>query len=368
MVEASVFECALPLPHLLSLGPITYASRDYVVLRLVTDDGFVGKAIGYSRYTPLFESLSTLAEQLRGMPADPAMVSSALMKRFSPGWAALVRAVSLIEIALQDIDAAARGLPLQEALGGRPVDRAVPLMAVAGYFQDRRSEGEILDEVRHFIDDGFTIVKYMVQGVDHDDDLRRLRAVKEILPSRVSLAADLHGVFDSAEQLAVLATAWRDLDLAFIEDPVPSFELETVARCARGDLPIASGEDLVAPSLYEFLLDGGVSHLRVDATTIGGFATAWEGIGRAARHGTPVLPHVWPHLHAPMAFSSESVVAIEVIPDYVGAEPLPILLTEPYPIHDGVWRLSAEPGLSVPLDWACVEQSASRQRTLSLTS
>lgn len=76
--------------------------------------------------------------------------------------------------------------------------------------------------------------------------------------------------------------------------------------------------------------------------------------------------HVWPHLHAPLAFSTGSVAAIEVIPDYVGAEPLPLLLAEPYPIKKGVWEVSAGPGLALPLDWERVESYASREKTLFL--
>jgi L-alanine-DL-glutamate epimerase-like enolase superfamily enzyme len=190
--------------------------------------------------------------------------------------------------------------------------------------------------------------------------------VKAILPSTVSLAVDLHGVLDSPEQLATLATGWKALDLAFIEDPLPSFEIRGVSQCANGTTPIASGEDLVAPSLYEYLLEGGVSHLRVDATTIGGFAAAREGLVRSSRKGVRALPHVWPHLHAPLAFSSGSVAAIEVIPDYVGAEPLPLLLAEPYPIKKGVWEVSAGPGLALPLDWERVGSYASREKKLFL--
>ena len=92
VVEVSVYECALPLPHPLSLGPITYASRDYVVLKLVTNDGFVGKAIGYSRYTPLFESLSALSQQLRGLPADPGIVFSTMRAKTRCIWRATASA------------------------------------------------------------------------------------------------------------------------------------------------------------------------------------------------------------------------------------------------------------------------------------
>lgn len=365
ITRVRVWTCALPLPYPLRLGPISYVTRDYVVLRIDTAGGLSGRAVGYARNTPLHEATAGLAAQILGEPADPVAVSATLRSRFSPGWAALVRAASLIDGALWDIRARALGVPLAQALAPEAAPRAtpVPLMAVAGYFPDRRPEGAVLDEIRRFVDEGYTIMKYMVQGVDAAQDLRALSRAREILPAGVELAADFHGVFHRAEDYARHSAGLADLGLLFAEDPVPAFETREVGRCVgAAGLDIASGEDVITPSAYRELSGHGVRYLRVDATTVGGPALARAGLDPAAPGS--VLPHVWPHLHAALAERSEAVRALEVIPDYVGAEPLSRILSEPMPISGGRWSHSTRPGLDLPLDWEAVARTASAHSTL----
>ncbi|NMR30532.1 mandelate racemase/muconate lactonizing enzyme family protein [Crystallibacter degradans] len=364
IVKADAWICPLPLPFPLHLGPISYNTRDYVVVRLESNDGLIGRAVGYGRNTPLLQAVAEMLRQLPGLGADPMTVHHEYRRRFSPGWAALVRAASLVDIALWDIKAAAQSKPLVDALSpaGGSEGADVPLMAVAGYFPDRRPEGQILDEVRRYVDEGYRIIKYMAQGTDPAEDARALRAVRDVLPPGVELAVDFHGVFTDAGSYAAHARHLEDLNLLFVEDPVPSFEIREVASAAGSvPLPLAAGEDLITPSNYADLLNGGVQYLRIDATTVGGFSAAAAGLAAAGEAGRMVLPHVWPHLHAPLAGTSDSVRALEIIPEYVGAEPISLLLSEPMPIRQGGWHSSTNPGLDFPLDWEAVQKYSTEQ-------
>lgn len=355
IARIEAWRCPLPMAHELRLGAITYANREVVVLRIETKDGFQGAAMGYSRGTPMLESLRTLAAQLSGLPTDePRKVALLLRRRFAPGWGAMVRAASLIDIALWDIAARRSDAPLSSFLGG--AERETPLMVVAGYFLDQRGRGAIVDEVRLFLDDGYETIKLIVPGHDLAADLALVADVHAEVRGQARLAIDFHGAFDTANSAIAYCRPFDDLGLRFIEDPFPSYDSDEVCAVASAmSTPIAAGEDLISVASYRILLNGGTRYLRVDATATGGYSAALQGIAASEAVGATVAPHVWPHIHQPLAGRSQTVGMIEIIPHSTGADPVDLLLDEPFPIRDGRWATPIQPGLYLPLNWSKVE-------------
>ena len=357
ITKAEAWHLALPMRYPLNIGPITYRTRDYVVLRLTDDAGIQGVGVGYTRGTPLLAATSTLVEQLDGLGTDPGDVHRTLQGRFAPGWAGMVRAASLLDIALWDLQARQAGKPMWAMFGSAP--RNVPLMVVAGYFMDVRGRAAILDEIDGFVAEGYQTMKLIVGGSDVQEDADLVQAIAARVPSGVDIAIDVHGAFRDPTDAIAYAQAFVDLPVSFVEDPCPNFEIAELCEVARrSPVRIATGEDLISVSAYGQLVAAGVSLLRVDATSIGGYTPALEGIRMAESAGHGIAPHVWPHVHMPLVAASPNVATIEVIPDYVSADPLMSLLTEPLPIVAGTWQVSEEPGLDLPLDWERISATA----------
>ena len=61
ITEIRIAECRLPLPRPIRLGPVEIRTRDFVAVRVYTDGGIMGDALGYPRGTALFESLKRMA-------------------------------------------------------------------------------------------------------------------------------------------------------------------------------------------------------------------------------------------------------------------------------------------------------------------
>lgn len=360
ITRADVWQVPLALPHTLKLGSVTYSTRDYVVLRICTSDGFTGKAVGYTRHTPLFESLCRLLGDISTLPTDPGGASQRFRAEFAPGWGAMVRAASLIDIALWDVAAQRAGSTMRSFLGAGEGDPDI--MVDAGYFMDSRGEGLVLDEIDRFIDDGYAIVKLMIKGSDGAEDAAFAERVSERMRGRARLAIDTHGALASLEEAPRYLRHFEGLPIEFLEDPFPSYESLAVTEFAGvSDVPVASGEDLVTPDTYRQLVEGGVRLLRVDATATGGYSAALEGTFAASAAGVSVLPHVWAHIHSALSGTSEAgLAALEVTPDYVGADPIDLMLTEPMPIVDGRWRAPEVPGLYLPLDFDEIARLADR--------
>lgn len=354
IVQAEAWHLALPMRYPLRIGPITYHTRDYVVLRLTDENGHHGVSVGYTRGTPLLSATATLLDQLDSLGTDPADVHRTLQGRFAPGWAGMVRAASLLDIALWDLHARRAGKPMWAMFGAAP--RPVPLMVVAGYFMDVRGRPAILEEIDRFVAEGYRTMKLIVGGSDVRADAELVGAIAERIPPGVDIAIDVHGAFGDPVAAIAYAEAFVDLPVIFVEDPCPNFDIAELCEVARrSPLPIATGEDLISVSAYRQLISAGVSPLRVDATSIGGYTPALAGIRCADSVGAGIAPHVWPHVHMPMTAASEHVTTIEVIPEYVSADPLMSLLTEPLPIVAGAWHVSDGPGLDLPLDWEQID-------------
>jgi len=202
-------------------------------------------------------------------------------------------------------------------------------------------------------------MKLIAPGSDVDADLKLVRSVRSVLPPHVQLAVDVHGAFADVRSAIAYGAKLEHEGLRFLEDPFPSWQVSQVVSVAAAlKLPIAAGEDLISPDSYTQLLAGGVSYLRADATATGGYGSAMDGIRAAEAVGASVAPHVWPHIHMPLASLSSSVVAIEVIPSYVGADPIDTLLVEPMPISGGAWVAPRQDGLYLPFDWELVAKSS----------
>jgi L-alanine-DL-glutamate epimerase-like enolase superfamily enzyme len=243
------------------------------------------------------------------------------------------------------------------ALGFEP--RAVPLMAVAGYFSDLRSTDEQLAEMDRFVQEGYSTLKLILPGHDAKADRRFLEDVRSHVPDHVAIAIDFHGAFESVREGLEHCAALHDLGVRFIEDPYPSADWHRVRDFARASpTPVAGGEDLPGLTGLVDLVDHGVQYLRADATASGGYSTTRRAVSHAVTAGASVRPHVWPHVHIHLAAGCPGDTPVEVIPDHVGADPVWSLLSEGAPISAGLWQAPSVPGLGIPFDEEAVSAHA----------
>jgi L-alanine-DL-glutamate epimerase-like enolase superfamily enzyme len=359
--QIQIAECRIPLPRVLTLGTTQIRTRDYVAVRVETDSGIAGEALGYTRGTPLFECLEILGRRVLGRdPLMRAQLIASVENSNVPGRASFPRAVSLLDIACWDILAKYSQLPLFRLLGG--LRSEVGATAVAGYYMDLRAIPEIVDEIAALFDCGYSRVKFMLNGNDPEFDRAYLAAVSKNPGG--PLAADAHWSWSSVTQAKRFC---RDLDsygLDFLEDPFAASDWR-LTRELQNHLatPIAAGEDVQNSRALRDLV-AGIGILRVDATTCGGISGAIEAIHHAHGAGKTVFPHVWAPLHVHLACAFSCVESVEVIPESTGADPLEQLLHYIPHLQDGKLRPSEEPGAGVFLNWNGIEKAAHRTAAL----
>ena len=348
-------ECPLPLLRVLRLGPIEISTRDYVAIRIETNSGLAGEAIGYTRGTPLFETLLAMSPRIVGQGVFlRRKVTLQLEESNAPGRAALSRGLSLLDIALWDIAAKSSGQPLFQLLGG--FRESAPVTVVAGYYIDQRSISDVAEEAARLSDDGFRRIKIMLKGNDHRFDEAYVAELTKRFPDKI--AADAHWSWSSLTEARRACRVLDDLGLSFLEDPFPAFDVGLTHQLRRQiATPIAAGEDVCGSRAISNLASG-VDILRVDATTCGGVTGAIEAIHLASGAGRTVLPHVFSPLHVHLACAFPNVEGVEIIPENAGTDPVGKLMDHTPLVENGELSPSLEPGLGLSLNWVAIERHA----------
>jgi L-alanine-DL-glutamate epimerase-like enolase superfamily enzyme len=357
-----IAECSMPLPRILRLGPIEIRTRDYVVIRIETEEGIFGEAIGYPRGTPLFETLSSMGRRILG---EDSQMRRQVMFRLEhsniPARAALTRSLSLIDVALWDIASKRGGQPLYRFLGG--LRAAAEVTVVAGYYMDQRTIPEVVDEVALLRDAGCKRVKIMLRGDDPVFDRKYVSAVSGAMPGRI--AADAHWSWTTITEARRICRDLDTLGLTFLEDPFSASDVRLTHELRNSLItPVAAGEDVFGAGVIADLVSG-IDILRVDATTIGGITGAIEAINLAAAAGKTVLPHVFAPLHIHLACAFPNVEGVEWIPEESGADPMSRLLWHMPALKEGSMRPSEEPGIGISVNWGAVEEVARRHVVLT---
>jgi L-fuconate dehydratase len=138
---------------------------------------------------------------------------------------------------------------------------------------------------------GYRQVKIKV-GADRDDDLRRIRLVRDAIGPDIRLAVDANQVWEVPEAIDRIREL-EAFDLAWVEEPTsPDDVLGHRAIADAVDVPIATGEHCQNRVLFkQFLSSGAMEVCQIDACRVAGVNENVAILLLAAKFGVPVCPH-----------------------------------------------------------------------------
>src|SRR5262245_61760394 len=239
MKIVDVRDAVLPIASEIRNAYIDFSKMTVSVVALETDVIRDGKpVIGYGfnsngryaasgllreRFLPrLMEAKPQDIVNERGVNLDPARIWRVLMTNEKPGGhGERSVAVGVVDMAVWDAVAKIAGKPLYRHLAehhgdGNP-DRDVFVYAAGGYYYPGKDHRALQDEMRRYLDLGFSLVKMKIGGADLAEDLRRIEAVLNIVGQGRSLAVDANGRFDLDTALQY-AKALKPYDLFWYEE------------------------------------------------------------------------------------------------------------------------------------------------------
>jgi L-alanine-DL-glutamate epimerase-like enolase superfamily enzyme len=185
-----------------------------------------------------------------GTNLDPEKAWAAMMTNEKPGGHGdRSVAVGAMDMALWDATAKIARQPLYRVLAdryraGQPVDEQVSIYAAGGYYYPGKDVSALTDEMRSYLDLGYTTVKMKIGGAPLAEDLRRIEAVLALLPAGDRLCVDANGRFGLKEALAY-AHALAPYKLKWYEEPGDPLDFQLLGEVAAvSSTPIATGENL----------------------------------------------------------------------------------------------------------------------------
>jgi L-alanine-DL-glutamate epimerase-like enolase superfamily enzyme len=212
--------------------------------------------------------------------------------------------IGTIEVALWDAVAKIAGKALHRVIaerynGGRAADKVFCYVG-GGWYWPGQTIADLQDEMRRHLDSGYTMVKMKVGGLPLADDVRRVEAVKSILPGGAELAVDANCKFDRQEALAY-AKALAPFKLRWFEEPCDPLDFALLAEIASVySEPLSTGENLFSTQDVENLVRfGGLRPQRNDVIQVDppqsyGIAQYACTLDMLARHQWPrsgLFPH-----------------------------------------------------------------------------
>lgn len=259
--------------------------------------------LGYSYASPstgrlIADSLSevVIGSDAMAVPATWAKMVQAIRNLGRPGVCSM--AIAAVDTALWDLKARLLGLPLVELLGrARP---NVPIYGSGGFTS--YSLPQLQAQLSGWVQQGISRVKMKV-GRCPQDDLARVRAVRETIGPEPELFVDANGAYDRKQALAQAAD-FAEARVSWFEEPVSSDDLDGL-RLLRDRSPdgmeIAAGEyGYDQPYFRRMLEAGAVDVLQADATRCAGITGFLQAATLADAFGISLSAHTAPalHLHA----------------------------------------------------------------------
>lgn len=333
------------------------------IVRVTDESGMTG--IGEAWGLPMPEPAAAIVNRLfaplvLGRDADDIeRIWSELFEyaaRFGYTRGHMMEALSGLDIALWDLRARTRNVPLWRLLGGRRRER-VPCYASPIMFLETPDESRA--HARAFLDQGFQAIKIKT-GRGIEIDTAHVASVRDTVGPDVALMVDCNGAYDVASTID-LARELEPYRLTWIEEPVGTERIDELAAIRKAiDTPIATGENDFSLRTFAGLLgSGGVDVVMPNVTRAGGITGVLRIAGLAQQHGAGFSLHgVGSGL---MQYAS--IHLSSVLPNAHPFEfnqflnPLRETLVEPAPVfEDGAFVAPDCAGVGCELNWEAVER------------
>jgi L-alanine-DL-glutamate epimerase-like enolase superfamily enzyme len=227
----------------------------------------------------------------------------------------LSRAVSLVEMGLQDLRAQSLGLPLWRLFGAA----AAPLdvLLVEGYEMAGEDDAIFAERLAARAAAGYRLMKLEAAHYETPALLaRRVGAVRRAAGDGLRLVLDFAWAWPDVAFGLARAAALRAFGIDWLEDPFGRDRVEDYAALRAGaGIPVGAGDEATRPEQMRRLIEAGALDVaRVDATTLGGLGPAAEVAQAAAARGLRISFHERPEVHQHLAFGLGLADHVEAFP------------------------------------------------------
>jgi D-galactarolactone cycloisomerase len=345
----------LPLdpPFLAAWDPAPRTSFEATVVFVETDEGVTGVGSGdtmdgFERYEHLF-----VGEGARDLDRHIRVLETIAFHgaRYWP-----------LEAALWDAVGKADGNRVVDLLGDG-VDR-LPVYASTG---EIRSPGQRAEDALALREEGFRALKLRIAPGGFTEGIATVRDVRAAVGDSMHIAVDVNEGWRMPgdvrpplpyDEVRDLASALAELDVLWLEEPIPSSNPDALRRLREETgVTVAGGEMVRTPEELDACLEAGALDVfQPDAVLAIGLKRAHELALRVRAKDRAFSPHTWTNgigflanLHVSAAAGAGPFLEFPYDPPTWTPERRDFVLTEPIPAVDGYVSLPDRPGLGFEL-------------------
>jgi L-alanine-DL-glutamate epimerase-like enolase superfamily enzyme len=353
---------AWPRPKPISNGKYTYTNVDLNLIHVHTDQGLTG--IGLSGGTSADQAgqvTRTLVEHFKAVliGADPFSYRRLWEAMWLPklvgrrGLATQV--ISAIDIALWDLMGQAVGKSVHQLLGGF-ADR-IPTYIAGGYYEEGKGLKELAQEMEENLRLGAKGIKMKVGGVAINQDVERIRVVRQTIGPDIKLLVDANNAYKAYEAVEI-ARKMEPYDVFWFEEPVAPDDYRGHALVAQASsIPVATGENEYTRYGFRDLIEHNAAAIfNADAQLLGGITEFMHVASLAAAYDLQIAPHGAQEIHVHLVGAIANGLILEFYRETV--DPFRgQIFKDPMALEkDGYVTVPTKPGLGLEPNYELLEK------------
>ncbi len=279
-------------------------ANSFLYVKVLTDEGVegIGESGAWGFLNASAEAVESFKTYLIGQnPLNIEHHWQYMYRCFHFRGAAIMGAISAIDIALWDIAGKYFGVPVYQLLGGKCRNKIRTYYHVSGSTTE-----ELVSNVVKARDAGYDAVGHLSPFLDEPRSLpykgsysrmiseavERVRLMREAVGNDMDFCLELHRRMKPGEAIA-FASQVEKYTPFFLEDPTTPDNFDSMALIAgRCNVPIATGERIHTIQEFEMLLSrNAMSYVRTSVCICGGITGTKKIAAIAEAHNAMIVPH-----------------------------------------------------------------------------